>query len=264
MESQSLLDEHHEQDEQSKTGHITEDDVFQSVAKQIGWTPKEEWKRDPDKWVDARTFLQKTPEEIKTLKERLKRTGQAAEHVIEENNRRLRVQFEAELKAAVEAKDPEGAKAAAERLADVKAEENRPHPATVRWIERNAWFEDDPDARALAESAVLRAHKQGLSIEEQLEAAEKAVKPRFPEYFPSERRAEEHKEVRLSDRKAPQVAEGSRTTRTTPKDKSFADMPAGDRAEYKKRFQKRFESMGLKPEEAEARYARAYWNNKGE
>lgn len=264
MESQTLLDEHHEQDEQSKSGHITEDDVYQSVAKQIGWTPKEEWKRDPDKWVDARTFLQKTPEEIKTLKERLKRTGQAAENVIEENNRRLRSQFEAELKAAVEAKDPEGAKVAAERLAEVKAEENKPHPATVRWIERNTWFEDDPDAQAMARSAVVRAAKQGLSVEEQLEEAEKAVKRRFPEYFPSERRSEEPKEVRLSDRKAPQVAEGSRTTRTTPKDKAFGDIPAGDRALYKRHFQKRYESTGLKPEEAEAKYAKAYWTNKGE
>lgn len=266
METQSLLDEHQEQDQHSGPVEVSEGElaVARSVAKRLGWTPKEDWKRDPSKWVDAPEFLDNTPKQIETLKERLKRTGQAAESVIEDNRRRMRAEIEAELNAAVEAQDPQGAKAAAERLADVKAEETKPHPATVKWIERNSWFEDDPDAQALARNAVVRAAKQGLSVEDQLEEAEKAVKRRFPEYFPSERRDEETRETKLSERKAPLVQDGSRTTRTQSKEKAFADIPAGDRSLYTKHFQKRYESTGLKPDEAQAKYAKAYWANKGE
>lgn len=263
METQELLDGQAEQDHQNKTGTITEDDVYQSVAGQMGWTPKDKWTRDPAKWVDARTFVTNTPSELKSLKERLKRTTQAAEQVIDDTRRRVREEIEAELAAAEEAGDGKRMRAAAEKLADAKAEEAKPHPETLAWMARNPWFEADEEAQAVARAAVVRAAKAGASIAEQLEAGENAARKRFPEHFPSERRQEEHQEQR-QERKPPVVAEGGRTTRTQSKDKSFADIPPADKAEYRRRFAKKYESMGMKPEDAEARYARAYWNNKGE
>ncbi len=55
---------------------------------------------------------------------------------------------------------------------------------------------------------------------------------------------------------------GSRTLDRRPREKTFADIPAEDRALYQKHFARTFASR-LKPEEAEKRYADKYWANKG-
>ena len=256
------VDEPDDAGQNTKTGLVSEGelDLVRSVAKKLGWTPKEEWSRDPDKWVDADQFLENTPRQIETLKERLKRTGQAAEAAIEESRRQARLEAQAEIRAAAEAQDPERAAAAANRLAEISG----PPPQTLAWINRNSWFNTDPEAQALARSVVERAAAQGRSIDEQLEEAEASVKRRFPEHFSDYRRKDENREVRLSDRRPPAVQGGSRTAAPVSKDKSFADIPAGDRALYQRHFAKRFESNGLKPEQAQAKYASAYWSNKGE
>src|SRR5690348_13392619 len=90
------LDEQAQQG-QSRTGQITEGELelARTLAKRMGWTPKEDWRRDPDKWQDAPDFLERTTSEVETLKERnraleesKKRTAQAAADAIEEANRR--------------------------------------------------------------------------------------------------------------------------------------------------------------------------------
>ena len=35
---------------------MTEERDYEALASEQGWTPKEGWKGDPDKWVDAETF----------------------------------------------------------------------------------------------------------------------------------------------------------------------------------------------------------------
>lgn len=256
------IDEHQEGGQDYRSGEVQDDaeDFLQGLAREVGWKPQEEWDRDPSKWTDHRTFLKQTPREIETLKERLKRTGQAAADAIEDARRQARIEAQAEIRAAAEAKDPEAAERAAQKL----AENSGPPPQTQAWIARNSWFDADPEARAVAVARVNRLAQQGASIEEQLEAAESEVRKRFPEHFGM--REQPREEVRLSEtrRAPPMVATGNRGGSTTPKEKGFADIPAGDRALYARHFQKRFESQGLKTEDAQARWAKSYWSNKGE
>jgi hypothetical protein len=283
-QDETLVDEHEDEGQSSRTGVITEDEhaleLSRSVAKRMGWTPREDWKRDPAKWVDAPDFLEQTPRELESLKERLKRTGQAAEAAMAEAQRQAQADAEARVRAAVEAKDPDEALRASRDLARTSG----PPPQTVAWMGRNPWFQTDQDAQVLAVAEINRRAAMGASIEDQLEAAEQKVRLRFPEHFdpPSSfglRRDESaegggQREVRLSERAAPVVQSGSRGGNATPKVKGFADIHAGDRALYQKHFAARFEnSIRAKDkkltaeqvqEQARGLYAATYWREKEE
>ena len=254
-----VLDGQGEGGQDYRKGPVSEDGLafVREVAKRAGWTDRDEWTRDPDKWRDADEYLAETPKVIETLQERLKRTGQAADAAIEEERRRAQVEARAEIRAAAEAQDPEAAEAAAAKL----ARNSGPPPQTTAWIAKNQWFNTDSEAQAVAVAAVNRGAAAGLSIEDQLEAAEIAVKKRFPEHFPGEARREE---VRLSERRPPVVTPGTRTAPPSSREKTFGDIPAGDRAQYQRYFAKRMEGRGLSKAEAEAKYAKTYWAEQGE
>ncbi len=262
------LDETQDQEQSYRTGHVSEGDLdlMRRVASPLGWTTKEEWKRDPAKWEDADKFLERTATEVQALKERnrelqesKRRSAQAAADAIEENRRQARLEAIAEVRAASEAQDADRSQRAAERLAQVSG----PPPQTVAWMGRNPWFNEDPDAQLLAAHEINRLANAGASIEDQLAAATEKVKRRFPEYFDQPEEREEPRETRLSDsrRIAPAVQAGTRNSSQMQqqKEKGFSDIPRDDQASYRKYFAKRFESTGLKPNEAEAKYAASYW-----
>ena len=248
----TALDESQEQ-EQLRSGQVGEDDFIQTLARKAGWVSKEEWQRDPAKHVDAKAYLERLPEELESVKDRLKRTAQAAEAAMEDERKRARAEALAELREAAKRDDPE-----AVRVAEQKLEQATPHPETVAWINRNAWFNEDRHARAMAVEEVNALAAKGYTIQEQLAAAEKLIREKFPEHF-----GEPKREVRMSEaRPAPSVQSGSRGPSTQPKEKGFADIPAGDRALYQKHFARRYEGR-MTVDEAREKYAKSYWANKG-
>ncbi len=261
-ENTQPLDEASQEGQSLRTGQVDEAElaVARSVAKRMGWTSKEDWKRDPAKWVDAPDFLERTPQELDSLKERNRRTAQAAAAAVEDAQRRAREEAEARVRAAAEAQDPEAAAAAARELAKASG----PPPQTTAWIGRNSWFNEDPDAQALAVAEINRLAQTGASIEDQLEGAEAKIRKRFPEHFGQAERQEPKTESRLSESRhvPPAVQGGTRGADTRAKERGFADIPPGDRALYAKHFARRFEET-MKPEDAQKKYAASYWANKG-
>src|SRR6185503_9815669 len=255
------IDEQAEQ-AQFRSGQVPEGELelARSVAKRMGWTPQEEWKRDPARWVDAPAFLENTPRELESLKERNRRTAQAAADAIEDQRRIAREEALREIREAERAGETERADAAQQRL---KATEVP--PAVDQWVRANPWFNTDPVARAAAQAVSMRM--SNAPVTEQLRAAEEEVRRRFPEHFDEvEAREPPTRETRLSDsrRVAPAVQAGTRNgSMQQTREKGFSDIPAGDQASYRRYFQKRFESTGLKPAEAEAKYAASYWRNQG-
>lgn len=248
-----------------RDGSVSEGDpeleLARSVAKRMGWTPKEDWKRDPAKWVDAPQYLENTPRELDTLKERLRRTSQAAADAIEDERRRARIDAQNEIRAAAEAGDAERAARAAQQLEKVAG----PPPQTVAWMGKNPWFQDDPDAQAMAVIEINRMAQQGASIEDQLAAAEAKVRRRFPEHFGQAETREEPRPQADARRQAPippQVQAGTRGTASQPRAKTFADIPPGDRAMFDRHFRKRFEAQLGSKDAAESKYAASYWREK--
>ena len=249
-------DEHLDQtgETDTLTGPIPEGElaVARSVASKMGWTPQEDWKRDPSKWVDAPEFLENTPKVLADLKESRDRAARAAAEAIEDERRRI---LEEATRTIREADDPEVRARAAERL----AQNAGPPPETQAWIARNPWFYTDPDAQVLVVATVNRLAASGASIPDQLEEAEKKVRQRFPEYFASgtEQRLSD---VRRSAPNPPKVQDGSRAAANgAPKEKGFADIPRADRDVFRNNLLKHFMANGQTQEQAEGRYARSYW-----
>lgn len=240
-------------------------DLARSVARRMGWVPLEEWKRDPAKWSDADQFLENKPRELETLKERLKRTGQAADAAIEDARRRAREEAEAQLRQAARNGDEE----TAVRAAAVVAQNAGPDPRTVAWIGSNPWFNEDPAARMVAAAICDREAQAGKSIQDQLEAAEREVRRRFPEHFAGSMREEEPvtaslREVARETNRAPGVQPGNRGTSVRAKGPpGWNDIPSGDRVQLSK-FVRKMASHKLSEGDAQARLAASYWANKGE
>lgn len=253
-------------DQTDETVTVTEPDaegipepVAEALAKRMGWKPREEWTRDPEKWTPASQFLEGTASQVEDLRarnlklqEEKERVARATAEMLEAE--RVRIREEA-LRTIRTAEDPEERAKAANRL----AENAGPPPETRAWLARNPWFETDPDAQALASATVNRLAQRGASIVDQLAEAESVVKKRFPEYFAT------GDEQRLSDvrRQAPtppQVQQGSRaTTSAAPREKGFSDIPPADRQAFRVHMLKAFMASGQTQEQAEARYAKSYW-----
>jgi hypothetical protein len=111
----------------------------------MGWTPKEDWKRDPAKWVDAPAFLEQTPRELEALKERNRRTAQAAADAIEDQRRQARSRRKPQIRAAAEAQDPDRPEAAASN--SPRSQDRRPRrspgwaetPGSTKTPTPNCW-----------------------------------------------------------------------------------------------------------------------------
>ena len=238
--------------EEFRSGQVSEVEqaVAESVARRMGWVPKEEWTRDPTRWVDAPKYLEQTPAERQALKDRLKRTAQATQDLIEEERKRAGEKALADLRAAERAGETEQADAAAARVMAAQG----PPPAVSSWIARNTGFNEDPAAKAVAVAVTDRLKDRPVS--EQLEAAEAEVQRRFPEHFAPVQR----EETRLSEvRKAPPTQGGSRGPSSAPRERGFADIPPGDRATFNQKLLKHFKARGLNEEQAQKRYAESYW-----
>jgi hypothetical protein len=251
-------------------------EVSRTVARRLGWTPQEEWKRDPAKWVDADVFLERTPQEVESLRGRLTRAERLAEQADRHSKEAVRAQAEDEVRAAVTAGDVEKAVEATRRAASVST---GPDPRTVNWVGRNPWFDKDPDAKALAVAVVKRAFEEGRSHDEQLEEAESAVRRRFPEHFGGRSNSDpggdrddpgstdDRSERRLSEvRRSPTVQGGSRTLdrgrRNAEREKGWQDVPKVVQ-EQQGIFVKNFMRKGMTQDEARSHLAKGYFDSLG-
>lgn len=253
-----------EENRQSSETQVSEGELemARNVAKRMGWTPKEAWKGDATRWRDAPEYLEETPRHLEEMRERAKRAAQAAEAAFEDDRRRLLAQAEAGVKAAAEAKDPEAAAAAAKQL----AAHSGPSPRVSSWVAERPWYREDPAARAEATKAADLAAAAGYTEAEQLEAADLAVKRRFPEYYGASReeaprREAPKEEVRLSEIKRPPTVNAPSRTTPTPqnKERGYADLPQDVRRTFEQTLQRKFTNRGDTVEQAQSRYAKSYW-----
>lgn len=246
-------------------------EVFQAVARTMGWAPKEEWKRDPSKWQDAQSFLAGRKDTIDSLKARVRAVGAVAEQAMAEDRNRVRAEAEREVREAAAARDPERAVAASEKLAKVSG----PRPETVAWIARNTWWDRDPVAKAAAVAEIQRRHAAGEPVQDQLDGAEDVIRKRFPEHFtragqePEPAIVSDDGRGRLSDvarREPPAVAGGQRGSGFTgarTREKGWGDIPDLDRKAMAPIVKKMVQGHKITEAEAQSRYAANYWANLG-
>ncbi|MFK7941606.1 MAG: hypothetical protein AB8B85_01630 [Paracoccaceae bacterium] len=197
--------------ETEATEVVEPDRDYDAEAREMGWLPKEEFRGPEDRWRPADEFVKRGEEILpivnaknKRLEERLEKQ----ERQFEERTRRLesmtekaiarqKEQFEAAQKRIAEQKRVAVADADTETYERLEAEEKSltppdidpapqtSHEAEAEFAGKNPWYNTDPLARSLAIAESQRvAAIPGSTVEQQLKAAEDAVKLRFPEHFP--------------------------------------------------------------------------------
>lgn len=289
-EGEQGLDDDAASRQSSRRGAVSEGelDLSRRVASRAGWVPLDQWKRDPNKWVDADIYLERMPQEVERLKDRARRTGAVADAAQDAARQAARVQADADVRAAVQAGDEDAAVNAARRVVAA----NGPDPRVLSWVARNPWFDKDPVAQAAAKAEATRRANAGESVEDQLDGSEALIRRIFPDHFPESRRPAPDEfeeddyrpepardtrqdrpaggEARLSDLRrerpaAPNVHGGSRGAGERgrqPKEKGWAEIPADEQAQMG-RFVTRFSRRGLTVEQAQSQLGKEYWKNKG-
>lgn len=149
-------------------------------AKRMGWAPKDDFKGDPARWVDAATYVKNGEESLPILRERnrkmerdlaekdkaLKEFKAFNERVEESAYKRAKAEIEANLKAATKAGDEAGVTQAAEELAQIERERGKKEAAPKTdpefdgWVAENRWYTDDADLNEEAEAEAFRLRKR--------------------------------------------------------------------------------------------------------
>jgi hypothetical protein len=201
----------------------------EELAAELGWKPKDQWTGPEAEWRDPVTYIKygqnatlvQQVKELKKSHETLVRTTAATtKRLLDEQAAEINARWE----QAIEDGDKDGARRAERDMRAVEAQRNAPDPLVADFQERNDWYGVDPEATDYAAAVSARLAQQGKSVAEQLEAAEKSVRKRFPELFEGAAPAPK-------PRQAPQVhAPASRSALPQKRGKSAADLPRDVRA----------------------------------
>lgn len=221
--------------------------LLQEVASEMGWAPKEKWRGNPEEWRDIPDFFRNTPKVLKSLRDQVRRSGQATAEIIERNRRQAIEDAERRIAEAAEAGDREAATQAAE---DLKRANDKPDPLVADFYAKHNWMTPGNPAYSVALAAAQKVADTGGSVQAQLDAAEKEVRKRFPEEF-----GEEGADA-PARKQPPAVEGGQRTASGAPRKKGWSDLPATVRQSVSS---KQLKDWGLSQDE----YAAAYWKENG-
>jgi hypothetical protein len=235
------------------------EDVTEKEAAVQGWAPKDQWKGDPDKWVDAKTFLEKGQKIQAIQKERndhlTKEVKELRQLIVEQRDMAKKARLQGYQQAledieqrqlqAVEEVDKEAfqkAKADEKRILKQIEDESKV-PAVVEqtsdpewegWLDENSWYNDDNDLRdhASAMSIVIQ-NRTGLGGRKLYDEVKKEIKKAFPHKFGNPRRND-----------AGAVENGAQATIKKKSGRTFDDLPDSAKQSFSK-LQKQFKLQNI-------------------
>lgn len=256
------------EDKQAMEASATTD--YEAKAASLGWVPEDEWRGDPDKWIDARSFVEKGEQVVPILRENnrklereiadlKKNMNSFVEHQRKVTEREIESRIKAlkaEKKDAMTDLDHDRVMQIDEDLAELSEEKKavsaaspKPvaDPAIIDFVERNQWFNTNAEMRsdAVALSNAFRHANPNADIAAELAYVEKKMRKEYPEAFGQAQR-----------REPPQSVEGGGGGRGNGKRTSYSDLPQDAVSEFKG-----FVRMGAFKDTKEDRdkYAREYF-----
>lgn len=188
---------------------------LESLARDMGWRPKEDWKGDDSGWRDAGEFVKHTVDANRTLKRELgevkdvvKGLSKTNERILERELAKQRKALERQFAEAVDANDPTAARQVSAQIDALERQSSPSGPLTEeqkvqyqrQFKAENPWFGVDTEATAYATAMAGVANQEGKSPEQQLAFAAEKVRKRFPELF----------DKPVTQRNAPSVEGGQR------------------------------------------------------
>ena len=175
-------------------------------AKDSGWVPKDEYKGDDHKWVDAGEFLRRgelfkkiedQSKQLKDVRSALNEMKKLQGQVREVEYKRALDTLRQQKKEALIDGDAEAVIAAEERIdlvkeqvkqlqsqpADVQEDSGAQHPEFVAWTEQNSWYKSSSPMKAFADALGQDLARAGNSPSEVLRKVAAEVRKEFPARF---------------------------------------------------------------------------------
>ena len=177
-------------------------DPHEAAARADGWLPKDEYKGDPEKWVDPKAWVEKGPllkrisSQSMHIKELKKTVDAMAKHLTANVQHGVKVELaklQAEKKDAITEGDVAKVEAIDRQIDEAKATKSdiptAPElaPEIKDWVAASKWYATYIELHDFAlayNDSYLKRRPDDLSGS--LEATTRAVKKAFPEYFAGE------------------------------------------------------------------------------
>lgn len=216
---------------------------YEEEARKDGWVPKEEWRGDPEKWTDAKTFVENGQKINGILKSKVERLEQALEankqtaSEFREYTQRQREKEQRELKARIEELEKERAEAVTEgdgqrftkldnEINELRSEaapkEDPIKEIAASWQSENPWYkpQSEDEMSIYADGIADRVANEGYTGRAYFNEITRRVKARFPENFDNPKRKE------------PASVESPGASRDRPSNgRSYDDLPPEDKAQ---------------------------------
>ena len=180
-------------------------------ARAGGWVSKDEWRGDPERWVDAEAFNERGENVVPILRERtealqrkvvelersIKQFSEYHSKVEQRAYERAVAQVKREMKEAVKVGDEEAfdqAQRQYEQLAESYQKPQEPQaqesPDFIEWKQDNTWYGTDKRLTAAANgiAEMVAAENPGLKGKPFLKEVERQLKEEFPHKFQNARR----------------------------------------------------------------------------
>lgn len=197
---------------------------YEQEAHAQGWRPQEEFSGDPEKWVDAKTFVDRGDKYVGIMKDRYDKLEKrlkdrdADVETIKNQYKRLEQdkareidglikQLESQRKTAVTNGDGEAFDRAEKELVDAKAAKQQieqspsgPQPQWAKeWMSENEWYGKDRAATVLAEtfSEELRKAQPWLGEREFMDKVTEYVQTELPHKFENPKKKQKNPDVEI-------------------------------------------------------------------
>lgn len=179
---------------------------YEAEATEQGWRPKEEWTGKPENWKDAKTYVEhgdvaaKLSRMEKDFEKRVERiekmNGKTIEQLQRQHAKEL-AELKAEKREAVKSGDVDAVEkldAAIERHKDAAPDkEPAEDPAAVQeaWVSKQEWWDKDEEmtAFAIGMSQNILKKNPDITMSENLQKTEEALRKKYPEKFGGKREA---------------------------------------------------------------------------
>jgi hypothetical protein len=206
-------------------------DPVADLAREMGWSPKEDWRGKPEDWKDPASFIRASRDinrrlssDVRELRQTTERMGRVSASIVDREILRHRSELEAQFEDAVAKGDAKRARETTEDLQRLEFERREAavpapkDPAVAEFESANPWLGTHRAATALAVSECEQLARNGVTdYGAQLEIARRAVESRFPELFKTEEK---------QARGQPSVsAPGSRSSGNSGGKKTAKDLP---------------------------------------
>jgi hypothetical protein len=196
---------------------MVEERNYEQEASQEGWRPQEEWGGDPDKWVDAKTFVERGENIAGILKSRLSKMENRLERAEEANRKfgeyhkqtiekeRKAAQehidyLESQLAQAIETGDGQTFNQINKEINELRNNmptDDEPFDASgfqhiaSEWLANNSWYNTNPKLATYADGAAEKLRAQGFRGRAYFDELTSVVKSAFPDEFSNPNRSRE-------------------------------------------------------------------------